>query len=67
MLGRLKRVHFVGIGGVGMSGIALVLRNLGFEVSGSDLRESDITRMLSGPSSRATAFVIPRTPHFEAP
>lgn len=47
MLGRLKHVHFVGIGGVGMSGIALVLRNLGFEVSGSDLQESDMTRRLT--------------------
>ncbi len=46
MLGRLRRVHFVGVGGVGMSGIALVLKNLGFEVSGSDLRESEITRRL---------------------
>lgn len=37
---RVKRVHFVGIGGVGMSGIAEVLSHLGFEVSGSDLAES---------------------------
>ena len=43
MFGRLKRVHFVGIGGVGMSGIALVLRNMGFEVSGSDAKESETT------------------------
>lgn len=47
MFGRLKRIHFVGIGGVGMSGIALVLKNLGFEVSGSDARESEITRRLA--------------------
>ena len=47
MFGRLKRVHFVGIGGVGMSGIALVLRNMGFEVSGSDTKESDTTRKLA--------------------
>jgi UDP-N-acetylmuramate--alanine ligase len=46
MFGRLKRVHFVGIGGVGMSGIALVLKNLGFEVTGSDAKESDTTRKL---------------------
>ena len=46
MFGRLKRVHFVGIGGVGMSGIALVLKNLGFEVTGSDAKESDTTRRL---------------------
>jgi UDP-N-acetylmuramate--alanine ligase len=47
MFGRLKRVHFVGIGGVGMSGIALVLKNLGFEVTGSDAKESDTTRKLA--------------------
>lgn len=47
MLGRLRRVHFVGIGGVGMSGIALLLKNLGFEVTGSDLKESDVTRRLA--------------------
>ncbi|MEO0004764.1 MAG: UDP-N-acetylmuramate--L-alanine ligase [candidate division WOR-3 bacterium] len=46
MFGRLKRIHLVGIGGVGMSGIALLLKELGFEVSGSDLKESDITRLL---------------------
>jgi UDP-N-acetylmuramate--alanine ligase len=47
MFGRLKRVHFVGIGGVGMSGIALVLKNMGFEVTGSDAKESDTTRKLA--------------------
>jgi UDP-N-acetylmuramate--alanine ligase len=40
-------VHFVGIGGIGMSGIAEVLLNLGYRVSGSDLKESDVTRRLS--------------------
>jgi UDP-N-acetylmuramate--alanine ligase len=44
---RVKRVHFVGIGGIGMSGIAEVLLNLGYQVSGSDLKESDITRNLA--------------------
>ena len=43
---RRHRVHFVGIGGVGMSGIAEVLLNLGYEISGSDLQESDATRRL---------------------
>ncbi len=43
---RTRRVHFVGIGGIGMSGIAEVLINLGYEVSGSDLRESPVTRQL---------------------
>ncbi|HVG57785.1 MAG TPA: UDP-N-acetylmuramate--L-alanine ligase [Hyalangium sp.] len=41
------RVHFVGIGGIGMSGIAEVLLNLGYQVSGSDLKGSDITRRLA--------------------
>src|SRR3954463_12703669 len=40
-------VHFVGIGGIGMSGIAEVLLNLGYRVSGSDLKGSDITRRLA--------------------
>jgi len=43
---RINRVHLVGIGGAGMSGIAEVLVNLGFEVSGSDLAESNTTRHL---------------------
>jgi UDP-N-acetylmuramate--alanine ligase len=41
------RVHFVGIGGIGMSGIAEVLLNLAYRVSGSDLKESDTTRRLA--------------------
>jgi UDP-N-acetylmuramate--alanine ligase len=40
-------IHFVGIGGIGMSGIAELLLNLGYRVSGSDLRASDITRRLT--------------------
>jgi len=40
------QVHFVGIGGIGMSGIAEVLINLGYRVSGSDLKESELTRRL---------------------
>jgi UDP-N-acetylmuramate--alanine ligase len=43
---RIRRVHFVGIGGAGMSGIAEVLANQGFDVSGSDLAESRTTRHL---------------------
>ncbi len=46
MRDRVKRVHFVGIGGVGMCGIAEVLHNLKFEVSGSDVRESANTKRL---------------------
>lgn len=44
---RIKNIHFVGIGGAGMSGIAEVLHNQGYSVSGSDLRESEVTRRLS--------------------
>jgi UDP-N-acetylmuramate--alanine ligase len=43
MYGKIRKIHFVGIGGIGMSGIAEVLLNLGYEVSGSDLRETEIT------------------------
>ncbi len=43
---KAKHIHFVGIGGIGMSGIAEVLLNLGYQVSGSDLRETAITRRL---------------------
>ncbi|HEX7342494.1 MAG TPA: UDP-N-acetylmuramate--L-alanine ligase [Rhodanobacteraceae bacterium] len=42
-----RRVHFIGIGGVGMSGIAEVLHNLGYEVSGSDLADNVTTRRLA--------------------
>lgn len=43
---KVKHLHFVGIGGAGMSGIAEVLLNLGFQISGSDLSESTATRRL---------------------
>ena len=48
LLGRTRRVHFVGVGGIGMSGIAELLVNLGYEVSGSDARATDVTRRLAG-------------------
>ena len=44
---RPAKIHFVGIGGIGMSGIAEVLLNLGYQVSGSDLKASDTTRRLA--------------------
>ena len=47
MYGKIEKIHFVGIGGIGMSGIAEVLLNLGYKVSGSDLRGSDITERLA--------------------
>jgi UDP-N-acetylmuramate--alanine ligase len=46
-MGRVRRIHFVGVGGAGMSGIAEVLHNLGYTVSGSDLRENGVTRRLA--------------------
>ncbi|HKA25368.1 MAG TPA: UDP-N-acetylmuramate--L-alanine ligase [Candidatus Eisenbacteria bacterium] len=46
MYGRLRRVHFIGIGGVGMSGLAEVLLNLGYVVSGSDSKPSETTDRL---------------------
>ncbi|HEY0706420.1 MAG TPA: UDP-N-acetylmuramate--L-alanine ligase [Polyangia bacterium] len=45
-------IHFVGIGGIGMSGIAEVLLNLGYPVSGSDVKESEATRRLAGLGGR---------------
>jgi UDP-N-acetylmuramate--alanine ligase len=47
MFARIQRIHFVGIGGIGMSGIAEVLLNLGYKVSGSDLKASAITHRLA--------------------
>ncbi|MFO7578531.1 MAG: UDP-N-acetylmuramate--L-alanine ligase [Pelovirga sp.] len=47
MYGRIRKIHFVGIGGIGMSGIAELLLNQGYRVSGSDLRESETTRRLA--------------------
>ena len=47
MLGRTRRIHFVGVGGIGMSGIAELLVNLGYDVSGSDAKTSDVTDRLA--------------------
>jgi len=46
MFWKIKRIHFIGIGGTGMSGIAEVLFNLGFKVQGSDLKKSPYTERL---------------------
>jgi UDP-N-acetylmuramate--alanine ligase len=54
MFAKIQRIHFVGIGGIGMSGIAEVLLNLGYKVSGSDLKTSAVTQRLV--SLGATAF-----------
>src|SRR5579864_3103605 len=47
MFAKIQRIHFVGIGGIGMSGIAEVLLNLGYKVSGSDLKSSGVTQRLA--------------------
>ena len=47
MFAKIQRIHFVGIGGIGMSGIAEVLLNLGYRISGSDLRISAVTQRLA--------------------
>ena len=47
MFAKIQRIHFVGIGGIGMSGIAEVLLNLGYRISGSDLKKSAVTERLA--------------------
>src|SRR5437588_7680371 len=47
MFAKIQRVHFVGVGGIGMSGIAEVLLTLGYKVSGSDLKLSPVTQRLA--------------------
>jgi UDP-N-acetylmuramate--alanine ligase len=54
MFAKIQHIHFVGIGGIGMSGIAEVLLNLGYKVSGSDLKSSAVTQRLA--SLGATVF-----------
>jgi UDP-N-acetylmuramate--alanine ligase len=49
---RIQSIHFVGIGGSGMSGIAEVLLNLGYAISGSDIQDSAVTRRLAGLGAR---------------
>ena len=51
---KVRRIHFVGIGGAGMSGIAEVLVNLGYEVSGSDLAPNAATKRLAAMGSKIT-------------
>ncbi len=48
MFRKIQRIHFVGIGGIGMSGIAELLLNLGYSVSGSDAKQSPLTQRLAG-------------------
>jgi UDP-N-acetylmuramate--alanine ligase len=62
--GRIRSIHFVGIGGIGMSGIAEVLLSHGFAVSGSDLAEGETTRRLA--SLGARTWVGHRAEHIQA-
>ena len=52
LMRRIRNIHFVGIGGAGMGGIAEVLINLGYEVSGSDLKPNAVTQRLTGLGAR---------------
>jgi len=54
MLGRTKKIHFVGIGGIGMSGIAEFLHNQGLEISGSDMKKTEVTDHLEEIGIRVT-------------
>lgn len=52
LFGRVKKIHFIGIGGIGMSGIAEILIGMGLDVRGSDLKESENTARLSALGAR---------------
>jgi UDP-N-acetylmuramate--alanine ligase len=52
VLGKAKRIHFIGVGGIGMSGIAELLVNLGYQVSGSDMQRTEITNRLESLGAR---------------
>ncbi|HPD33422.1 MAG TPA: UDP-N-acetylmuramate--L-alanine ligase [Candidatus Kapabacteria bacterium] len=59
MFSSIKKIHFVGIGGIGMSGIAEILLNRGFEISGSDLNENENTDYLRSKGVRITIGHFP--------
>ena len=63
MKNRVKHIHFVGIGGVGMCGIAEVLLNLGYQVSGSDMADNTATKRLTAQGARI--FVGHDAPYME--
>lgn len=54
MLGKTEHIHFVGIGGIGMSGLAIIMRNMLFQVSGSDIQHSEITKNLESMGIKIT-------------
>jgi hypothetical protein len=57
---RINTIHFVGIGGSGMCGIAEVLLNLGYAVQGSDMKATSVTRWLAGLGARTLSVTRPR-------
>jgi len=57
---KIRRIHFVGIGGAGMSGIAEVLLNMGYQVSGSDLRSGEATERPRGRGAQRLASLRER-------
>jgi UDP-N-acetylmuramate--alanine ligase len=63
MFKKIQRIHFVGIGGIGMSGIAELLLNLGYQVSGSDLKSGPITQRLSALGGKIYAAHSARNVH----
>src|SRR3982751_2628184 len=63
MFKKIQRIHFVGIGGSGMSGIAEVLINLGYKVSGSDLKETEVTQRLE--TLGASIFIGHQAQHMD--
>ena len=60
---KINNIHFVGIGGIGMSGIAELLINLGFNVSGSDLIESELTDKLKRKNATNLLLTYPKNVH----
>lgn len=64
MFKKIQKIHFVGIGGIGMSGIAEVLLNQGYQVTGSDLKLSHVTERLV--SLGATIFEDHQTENLDA-
>ena len=63
--GRVRHVHFIGVGGIGMSGLAEILRSMEFDVSGSDLRDGENTVRLARLGVKSTSVTTP--PTFRAP
>jgi UDP-N-acetylmuramate--alanine ligase len=61
--GRVRQIHVVGVGGAGMSGIAEILRSLEFEISGSDLKESERTQRLASIGVRIDIGHVPGNVH----